>query len=146
MNACWQLYLANFKEFVRDRMSLFWTIAFPLFFIVLFGLIFSGDDGPSYDLGLVDEDQGMVGAEIGQRLEAVEIFEVETGAREALLATLLEGELDLVVVVPAGTSDAVTAGQPTALEAHYDPTNQAIGQLVLGVLNRMVAGIDQGLT
>ena len=34
------LYVANVKEFVRDRAALFWTFAFPLIFIVLFGLIY----------------------------------------------------------------------------------------------------------
>jgi ABC-2 type transport system permease protein len=144
MRAFWQLYVANFKEFIRDRMSLFWVMAFPLFFIGIFGLIFSSDSGPSYDLGLVDEDQGSVGTAISGALSGVEIFEVETGTREALLATLLEG--DLVLIVPAGTSATVEAGQPAGLEAHYDPTNQAVGQLVLGVIDQMVADIDQGIT
>ena len=40
----------------------------------------------------------------------------------------------------------MAAGQPTDLEAHYDPTNQAVGQLVLGVIDQMVADIDQGIT
>src|SRR5688500_15283335 len=112
MRAFWQLYVANFKEFIRDRMSLFWVMAFPLFFIGIFGLIFSSDSGPSYDLVLVDEDQGSVGTAISGALSGVEIFEVETGTREALLATLLEGDLDLVLIVPAGTSATVEAGQP----------------------------------
>ena len=34
MKAFFQLYLANVKEFVRDRMAMFWTLAFPVFFIV----------------------------------------------------------------------------------------------------------------
>ncbi len=146
MRAFGQLYIANIKEFVRDRMSLFWVMAFPLFFIVLFGLIFSNDSGPSYDLGLVNEDEGVVGDSVTGALNGVEIFTVEAGAREDLLSTLRAGDLDLVLIVPAGTSAAVEAGQPADLEAHYDPTNQAVGQLVLGVIDRMVAGIDQGIT
>jgi ABC-2 type transport system permease protein len=31
-----------FKGFVRDRMSLFFTIFFPLFFIIIFGTVFAG--------------------------------------------------------------------------------------------------------
>jgi ABC-2 type transport system permease protein len=42
MNALILLTIANIKSFVRDRAALFWTLAFPLIFIFLFGAIFSG--------------------------------------------------------------------------------------------------------
>ena len=35
------LTIAMFKGFVRDRMTLFWAIAFPSMFLVLFGGIFT---------------------------------------------------------------------------------------------------------
>ena len=53
MKAFTQLFLANLREFARDRMALFWTIAFPVIFILIFGLIFARDNGFSADLGLV---------------------------------------------------------------------------------------------
>jgi ABC-2 type transport system permease protein len=42
MTAFVSLSKAMFKGFVRDRMTVFFTILFPLFFIVIFGLLFSG--------------------------------------------------------------------------------------------------------
>lgn len=36
------MFVANLKEFVRDKSALFWMLAFPLVFIFLFGVIFSG--------------------------------------------------------------------------------------------------------
>ena len=52
-----QLVLTNFREFVRDRQALFWTIAFPIVFVGIFGIVLGGgDDGASYDIGLVIED------------------------------------------------------------------------------------------
>ena len=38
------LTIANIKSFYRNRAALFWTLAFPVIFIVLFGAIFSGGD------------------------------------------------------------------------------------------------------
>lgn len=38
---------AQAKGFLRDRQMLFWTIAFPLMFLVVFGLIFNGGSGAS---------------------------------------------------------------------------------------------------
>ena len=50
------LTVANIKSFVRDRAALFWTLAFPLVFIVLFGTIFSGGGDLNYKIGWVDQD------------------------------------------------------------------------------------------
>ena len=43
MRSLLNLTRANIKSFRRDRAALFWTLAFPLVFIVLFGTIFSGN-------------------------------------------------------------------------------------------------------
>ena len=53
MSALIQLSIANIRSFVRDRAALFWTFAFPLIFVVLFGLIFQGGS-TSIKLGWVD--------------------------------------------------------------------------------------------
>jgi ABC-2 type transport system permease protein len=42
MPALMALTRANIKSYMRDRAAVFWTLAFPLVFIVLFGLIFQG--------------------------------------------------------------------------------------------------------
>ena len=42
MHALVALTVANIKSFVRDRAALFWTLAFPLIFIFLFGLDLPG--------------------------------------------------------------------------------------------------------
>ena len=58
MKGFWQLVTANVKDIVRDRMSIFWFLAFPLLFILLFGAIFGKDQATTrYGIGLVVEDQ-----------------------------------------------------------------------------------------
>jgi ABC-2 type transport system permease protein len=58
MQALRALTIANIKSYVRDRAALFWTLAFPLIFIFMFGFIFQGGGGSSLTLGWVDEDDG----------------------------------------------------------------------------------------
>ena len=55
MRALWTLTLANIRSYIRDRAALFWTLAFPLIFIVMFGLIFQGGES-RLNLAWVDED------------------------------------------------------------------------------------------
>ena len=39
---CRALTVANIRSYVRDRAAVFWTLAFPLIFIFMFGFIFQG--------------------------------------------------------------------------------------------------------
>ena len=146
MQAFWQLYLANVKEFVRDRMAMFWTLAFPVFFIAIFGLIFSNDTGATFDIGLAVEDAGPVGQALTQTLTQLDVFETTLGTRADLLAQLRAGDLRVVVVVPPDVSRTVAAGQPATIQVHYDPSNQTTANVVLSIINDIVAGIDRSLT
>ncbi len=42
MHALLALTSANIRSYTRDRAALFWTLAFPLIFIFMFGFIFQG--------------------------------------------------------------------------------------------------------
>ena len=86
MKAFFQLYLASLKEFMRDRMAMFWTLAFPIFFIILFGVIFSGAKSMTFDIGVALEDKGPVGLALSQAFKQVDTFKVTGGTSEALSA------------------------------------------------------------
>ena len=56
------LYLANAREFLRDRTSLFIIMLMPVALAVFFGVIFgSFDGGFTLQLGVVNEDAGPAG-------------------------------------------------------------------------------------
>ncbi len=48
-----RMFIANLKEFIRDKAGLFWLLAFPVVFIGLFGLLFT--NGGQTD-GITDFD------------------------------------------------------------------------------------------
>jgi len=51
-----KLVIASFKQFLRDKTALFFTFAFPLLFMIIFGLVFSGANDVSYKIGIVNQD------------------------------------------------------------------------------------------
>nr|WP_199433618.1 ABC transporter permease [Qaidamihabitans albus] len=66
-----------FKGFVRDKATLFFTLPFPLMFLVIFGLIF-GDQGASrIEVGVVGDGPVIAALE---RSEAVELKPIENAA------------------------------------------------------------------
>lgn len=148
MSTVLRLYIANLKEFVRDRAALFWTFAFPIVFIVMFGAIFSGGGSHTYNVGLVNQDAGPVGVQLANVFEhKISIFDTRTGTFESEMSALKQGNLDLVIVLPAGLSETVAAGHTAQVQMYYDPSKdaataqieQSIVAQTLNVYNRAVA-------
>ena len=71
---------------MRDRASLFWTLAFPLVFIVLFGTIFSSGGGDiNYKIGWVDQDGTAASASLHDAFASVSAFNLVTGTSTVAL-------------------------------------------------------------
>ena len=138
------LYRAALKEFFRDRAALFWTLAFPILFIVLFGTIFSGNGGANYTVGLVNEDGGPAASTLTSYMQQVKAFTIKTGTYDNEMNNLKQGNLDMVLVIPAGMSDAVSAGQTTAVQMYYDPSkNQTNAQIMLNIVQQVIGGVNK---
>jgi ABC-2 type transport system permease protein len=148
MRALSALTVANIRSYLRDRAAVFWTLAFPLIFIFMFGFIFQGGGGSGLTIAWVDADGSDASAQLHAAFAKAEGLELTDSAdRAAALATMQDGEVDAVIVVPAGYGDAVTAaaagtGVPASLTIVVDPSRreltgsvyQAVGS-VLGVVN-----------
>ena len=64
MRALLALTVANIKSYLRDRAALFWTLAFPLIFIFMFGFIFQGGGSAALNVGWVDQDGSAASAQL----------------------------------------------------------------------------------
>ena len=49
-------FITSLKTFWRSKGTMFWTIAFPILLILIFGAIFSGSDTVEYTLHIQDLD------------------------------------------------------------------------------------------
>ena len=147
MTALLALTVANIKSYVRDRAALFWTLAFPLIFIFMFGLIFQEGGESRLTLAWVDEDGTPAATQLRDEFAAQEGTELVTAAKEAALAEMREGDVDAVILVPAGYGEAVAAGAagsggPTPVVVYTDPSRSNLVaavyqsvQAVLGIVN-----------
>lgn len=133
------LSLANLRSFLRDRAALFWTLAFPILFVILFGTIFSGGGTPSYTIGWVDQDQSAASAALQSTFEQLPGLKLtlESGTLAAEQDAMRQGHLDAVIVVPAGFGAAVNppgaalAPPPTGPGASATPSAQGSTSLTL---------------
>lgn len=146
MRAFGKLLIADLKQFFRDRTAVFFTFAFPILFMLIFGMVFSGENDIKYDIGLVNYDDSAVGEGISQALKEIPIFEVSEGELSDKLAELEDGDLRAVVVIPADIEASIASDKPVDLKVYYDPSQTTSSQIILSVLRQVVNEINQELT
>ncbi len=147
MRMFWQLYMANAKDMMRDRMSMFWFLAFPVIFILLFGAIFSGGEGaPSYSVGLAAEDESPLGQGVKRAFESAPAFDLHLGSRQDELDALKKGKRVLVVVVPRRDQAAARSGKPAEIPVYYDPGKAATAQVLISSVRDILSEVERRAT
>lgn len=139
------LYLT--KRFFRDKLGLFFTIAFPLVFLIVFGYIFSGDDDVSFDIVLINRAETEFATEFVTGLEESDIFAIdEETDRETAETRMGRGELSAIVELPEDFGTAGADGVPRGdVEVYFDESRQDQTQAVISVLQGVVDEVNAEL-
>ena len=144
MRAVPALVAAIALEFVRDRTALFFTLAFPVIFMVMFGLLMGGLGGQdSYPVGLVVEDASAAASGIAGALKNIPVLDLTETGVEAESEALRKGDRNAVVIVPAGFGASLDGTAPAKVQILYDPSRQSTAQIVVPILERVFDEIDR---
>lgn len=153
MTALRTLTIANIRSFVRDRAALFWTLAFPILFVVLFGSIFSGNGPTSFQVGWADEDGSPGATQLRSGFAGTGIVELTDGTRDELLEQMRAGDLDGIVVVTDGVGEALgaaaggqTPSTPVSLVVFTDPSQQTQSTTIQQIVSQIVSATNQALS
>ncbi len=99
MNTTLTMARTLLRIFSRDRQAIFFTLFFPITFMVIFGIASSGEEEP-LEIGIVD----YAGNEFSQRfideLESIELFAVSVGSEDEFRDRLIDGDLSLALILP----------------------------------------------
>ena len=100
--------VVSLKSFYREKSAVFFTIAFPIILILVFGTIFMNQDNASFDLHVQDLDQTASSAQLVKTLELDGRFKIAT-VDPAVSATQYarDNKLNLVLVIPMGYQKAL---------------------------------------
>jgi ABC-2 type transport system permease protein len=112
------LALKDLRQITRDRKSFLFLLVMPIIFTLLFGFAFGGNNtaDPRLPVGLADEDGGELSAQLAAMLAGSEVVRIDIeDTREALQNMVVEEELAAAVIIPAGYSAALQAGQRPAV-------------------------------
>jgi ABC-2 type transport system permease protein len=131
MRAFNAIAVAIFKGFVRDKMSMFFAVIFPLMFLVLFGGVFNFGTSK---IAMVEVGHVPFFAQLspGAKQAFHETFKVTHDDLDGALRTVRKGDADVAVEMRGNT-----------LVAHYTQTDQVKAATTQGTLNAFVDGANQ---
>jgi ABC-2 type transport system permease protein len=126
-----------------DRGLLAVLFLLPLIFSTLFSLSQQGalDEATgatalTVDVFVVNEDDGIYGAQVAETLKSMTMLEVEELASAEEADTRIgEGERTAAIIIPAGFSAGIDAYQPVSLKVVVDPVQQGFAGVVVGLAN-----------
>ena len=121
------------KMILRDKQALFWALAFPLLFVVVFGLFFRDVDSPQV-VGVIDNAGDDMSRGLVRNLSEMGGLEVEARDDEEEARRQVEdGDLGHLLIIPEGLAGTVASNPPARLELLYDESN-AFGGVVVGAV------------
>ena len=146
MNALLLLTVANVKSFTRDRSALFWTLAFPLIFVVLFGSIFSGGNNDR-SIGFADLDGTAPSSQLKSAFAGIDGVTLVEASEEDLVARMRKGEVSAVIVVPKGYAETVAArATPADVTVYTDPSQSSADGATRQLVGFVLAAVNQAAT
>ncbi|MFT4036913.1 MAG: ABC transporter permease [Thermomicrobiales bacterium] len=134
MNALLAMVRANITMSLRNRAALFWNLAFPALFIVIFGVVFGRGETVHFDIGVT-------GAESAYRDRVVQTmadsptFTVTQGAQDEELQALADGSRGVVAVFADSSGTELPA-----VTLYYNATQGPVSQVAMGVMRQVLVG------
>lgn len=101
------------RRFFRDRTAIFFTIAFPLIFLFIFGGLFGKDSGTSFKVAIINDSHSQIAQQLVDQAKKSKILKVDKDATTPATAKekMTRGQLDATIVLPKEFGEK-QAGQP----------------------------------
>lgn len=150
MRAAFLIASKDLKTRLRDRSALLIGIVVPFGLALIFNLILSGLNSGSntINLGVVDEDQGTVAQTfkdqvLGPVSKSGLIVVHQEPSESVARALTTKGTLNATIVIPAGFSDSVQAGQPASMRVIGNVDSPISTQIARSIAERYVADLNR---
>jgi ABC-2 type transport system permease protein len=136
----------NTRRFFRDRLALFFTVIFPLIFLVIFGLMTRGGD-LSFKVALISESNSQFASEYEGKLKENPLFKVDervTTLDEAK-ERMKRSEVDAAIILPpefGQQSGSTPSGEAKVI---FTANNEQSAQALISVLQSQFDSINQEL-
>lgn len=139
-----EVFMANIKELIRDKSGMFWMIAFPVLFVFIFGLIFTGNTGnPTYTIGLVSNGDTQFNRSIEDTIQDISSFNVSIGDKDSELAALRDGNRELILIIPEITGEQL---KKYDIEIFYNRDLSSSANILVSSIKEVFYNIERNIS
>lgn len=138
------IFLANVKEYIRDKTAVFWFLLFPLIFVFLFGWIFTGISESSFNIGVILHSDDQFSSSLVKELRSISSFNisVEEGSGAEEMEALRKGKRSLVLEIP-NFSTITPGAEEVEIPIYYDSSEQQTSRILLSVFSEIFNEIER---
>jgi ABC-2 type transport system permease protein len=140
MTPLFAMVRANLKMSLRNRAALFWNLAFPALFIVIFGVVFGRGTTVEFDVGVAGPESAFRDAVVVD-LQANPSFTVYFGDEADELQALADGNRGVVAVFGA---EAGSGEDLPEVILYYNATEGPISQVAVGAVRQTLIDVAGG--
>ncbi len=156
-----EILIASFKidlkAFFRSRATLFWTLAFPIMLILIFGAIFSGMGEIEFDLyvqNLDEDDEFGITEGFLRGLESTGYINIKNVPRDKDVKLYMgENDIKRVLVIPEDFSETIILSQqnPNSTETsnlmfYFDQSEQTTNQQIRDIISYFVINTNMNVS
>ncbi|HSW74509.1 MAG TPA: ABC transporter permease [Candidatus Saccharimonadales bacterium] len=140
----------NTKRFFRDRTAIFFTVAFPLIFLVIFGGLFGKNTGVSFKVAVINDSHTPVAKQFTDSMhKQTKLFKIDDTIKSLSAANekMGRGELDAAIEIPGDfgmipKAQKLPSGQ---VVIHFTQNNEQAAQTLQSVLQAQLANMNAKL-
>lgn len=133
------------RRYFRDKVAIFFTVAFPLIFLFIFGGLFSKDSNVSFNVGLINQSDSSFARQFEQQLRSSKMYKINSAVSNLNQANqkMARSEIDAAIILPPDfgvvKDDTNPSGQAVI---YYDQNDEQAAQTLASVLEGTFEGIN----
>jgi ABC-2 type transport system permease protein len=130
------------RNYLRNRVGLFFGLIFPVILILIFGAVFAGNGSGTITVYVQNQDNGSVSASFVDALNSTgTLFVVQVAPSENFTQYLIAHSSSDGIVIPPGFSADYITGRPVNATVYGDPA-QSSSAIVSGTVNGVMNGFN----
>jgi ABC-2 type transport system permease protein len=146
-SAIWTLCVTLTKRWFRDPTALFFTFAFPMIFLVVFGALFKDDD-INFKIAVINRSDTQFARQFADQTSKNKIFEIEKDISfEDAKEKMGRGELGSIIELPKNFGQPDANGIPSGkVVVYYVESSPQTGQTVGSIIETVLDDVNQEIT
>lgn len=140
--------VTQLKRFMRDPVALFFSLAFPLLFLFVFGSIFRNDSDISFDVAIFNHSETQFAQQFVEGLTREDTFkEVEVGSFDEAKEKMGRNEVDTIIEVPQEFGQLNANQHPSgSLNVYYNEASPETGRTIGSILDAQLRVMGQEIS